>query len=100
MPKKSSLTLEDVCQQINSEEAARILGWSVNTLQSFLNRQQRDLEAEWRWVKGVVYFQASERGNVTYNRYMLSLWQIARSQNDPGIYLSAIDRFQAVVKGS
>ncbi|BAS57413.1 hypothetical protein NIES2135_32230 [Leptolyngbya boryana NIES-2135] len=99
MPKKSTLLLENVCQQISLDEAAKLLGWAKPTLQSFMSRQQRDQD-EWRWLKGVVYFQTSEMGAIVFNRYMLSMWQIAKSQNDPGIYLNAISRFQEVVRGN
>ena len=98
MSKKLLPPLVEVCQQISQDDAAKMLGWSDRTLQTFLNTKQYDLAEEWRWMKGIVYFQGSDRGNLTYNRYVLSMWQIARSQNDVSIYLNAISLFQSVVK--
>ena len=91
--------LDDVCQHVTAEEAAKILGWSEKTLSNFINTVQLKLSEEWRWHRGVCYFQASDRGNLMYNAHVLRLWHIARSQNDPMIYITAVNDFQKVVKG-
>jgi hypothetical protein len=91
--------LDDVCQHVTAEEAAKILGWTEGTLLKFVNVNQHKLPEEWRWFRGVCYFQASERGNIVYNAHVLRLWHIARSQNDPMIYQNAVAEFQRVVRG-
>ena len=91
--------LDDVCQHVAGDVAAAILGWSEGTLQNFVNNGQLKLSQEWRWYRGVCYFQASDRGNLMYNAHILRLWHIARSQNDPLIYVNAVDDFQKVVRG-
>jgi hypothetical protein len=95
--KKTALTLDEVCQQIGQDDAAKILGWKVRTLQNFMSKQHQEAP-EWQWIRGICYFQLSNYGATTYNRYILTMWQVAKSQNDVSIYLNAISRFQSVVK--
>ncbi|GAP99104.1 hypothetical protein NIES2104_56620 [Leptolyngbya sp. NIES-2104] len=89
--------LDEVCQQISQDNAAKMFGWKVRTLQNFVLKQHQE-PPEWQWVKGICYFQLSNYGAMTYDRCILTLWQVAKSQNDVSIYLNAISRFQSVVK--
>ncbi len=97
----NSLTLDDVYQPISIEEAARILGWSKKSLQTFISQGQYKLSEEWQWVLGVCYFRVhpGSRNKTMFNAYMVKFWQIARSKDDVTIYQGAIERFERVVNG-
>lgn len=97
----NSLTLDDVYQPISIDEAAKILGWSKKSLQTFISQGQYKLPQEWQWTLGVCYFRVNpgSRNKTMFNAYMVKFWQIARSKGDVSIYQGAIERFENVVNG-
>jgi hypothetical protein len=96
--KKELLKIEDVCQQIPVEDAGKILGVQPKTVVNMIYNQKHE-DQQWAWIKGITYFQLSDRGNLMFNKWVLTHWQIAKSQGDVSIYLNAISKFQIVVKG-
>jgi hypothetical protein len=90
-------SLDQVCQHIDAEAAAAILGFKASGLATFLCQGQKRLDVEWHWIKGVCYFQANSRAKTVYNGYMMRMWSIARSQNDPTIYQDAVAEFQRAI---
>jgi hypothetical protein len=97
LKKTPPLSLDQVCQHIDAEAAAAIVGLKASGLNDFICRGQKDLGPEWQWVQGVTHFKTSSRARITYNRYALTMWSIARSQNDPTIYQDAVAEFQRAI---
>jgi hypothetical protein len=88
--------LDEVCQQISAVEAAALLGISRKTLTHWMSAQQV-ADTQWRWVNGEIYFQVARNGSIVFNKYLLSMWQIAKAQDDAMIYRNAIARFRSAV---
>ncbi len=93
MPKKVESTTAFALDTISLEEAAQLIGWNKKTLGNYIYSQAQEL-TPWSWQKGVMYFQVYERGNIVFNKQVLAKWLVARSLNDPTIYLREVERFR------
>lgn len=86
----------ELIEIITQEDLLSTLGWGTTTMWD----QIRVKDSPFAWVKGIHYFQCRERGKLTFNRRMIAVWLVAKSQNDPEIHLRAVDLFQQSIPGT
>lgn len=85
-----------LCEVITQEDLLAMLDWAPTTMWE----QIRLKNDPFAWVKGVHYFQPREKGKITFNKRMIQVWLVAKSQRDTEMHLNAITLFQQSIPGT
>lgn len=89
-------TFFELTEVISQDELLNYLDWSPTTMWE----QVRLKDDPFAWINGIHYFQLREKGKLTFNKRMIEVWLVAKSQRDPQMHLNAIDLFQRSVPGT
>lgn len=81
-------------------EVQELLSESESTIDRRRNHGIQNPLDPLAWQKGIHWFQANERGRITYNKKMIQLWLVAVSQSDRNMHLNAIAEFQRSMPGN
>lgn len=85
-----TITCFEFVEIIPQEQLLILLNWGATAMWEQLKLK----DDPFSWIIGVHYFQPNAKGNITFNKRMVQLWLIAKSQNDPGMHTDAVTAFQ------
>lgn len=80
----------DFVENITQEQLLNLLDWGATAMWE----QMKVKDDPFAWVNGIHYFQPVQKGKLTFNKRMIQVWLIAKSQGDPQMHLDAIAAFQ------